>query len=105
MFSIKHLGLIFSFSVAMANAETAPMPPKDGHPPMPPKAAIAACSQHAEHDSCSFSMPDGKSMSGVCSVLPQQKTLVCGPKGGMHPPKDGKKPADHKPKPIEEEQD
>ncbi len=97
MLKLKHLAVICAFNVAAVCAETAPMPPKDGHPPMPPQAAIDACSQLAANDSCSFAMPDGKSMTGVCSALPQQKTLVCGPKGGMHPPKDkpaGKPPVD-----------
>ncbi len=66
-------------------AEDAP-PPKDGHPPQPPQAAIDACSGKAAEDSCESTMPDGKTMAGICSAMPGNSTLVCGPKGGMKPP-------------------
>lgn len=74
--------LLLCSGVVMAENE----PPKDGHPPQPPQAAIDACSGKAAEDSCESTMPDGKTMAGVCSAMPDNSTLVCGPKGGMKPP-------------------
>lgn len=67
----------------------------NNQPPVLPKEAVTACADKAANDSCSFSLPDGKTMNGTCSARPGSSELACGPKGGMgHPPKDGKPPKD-----------
>lgn len=89
------LSLVLFAGAAWAT-DSSQQPSKEGHqPPAPPQEALAACSGKAANDSCSFSMPDGKTMSGTCSAMPGNSELSCGPKGGMgHPPKDGQPPKD-----------
>ena len=89
------LSLVLFAGAAWA-ADSSQQPPKEGQqPPALPQEALAACSGKAANDSCSFSLPDGKTMNGTCSAKPDSSELACGPKGGMgHPPKDGKPPKD-----------
>lgn len=71
-----------------------PEPPKDGHPPKPPKEAIEACQGKVEHAVCGFNTPDGHHFQGVCSKHPHEQFLACGPKMDHppKPPKDGDVP-------------
>jgi len=50
-----------------------------GTPGQPPAAATAACSGSASGASCSFSAPQGGTVTGVCRTPPGQSSLACVP--------------------------
>lgn len=50
----------------------------------PPQEAFTACSGKTSGSSCSFTNPMG-TITGTCSIPPQQSALVCVPTSGMHP--------------------
>jgi 4-amino-4-deoxy-L-arabinose transferase-like glycosyltransferase len=49
--------------------------------PQPPEQARQACQGLSEGQSCSFTLPGGGKMDGVCSPAPNASGLVCAPQG------------------------
>ena len=66
---------------AVANAQ-----PSGERPPGPPPEAIEACKGKVAGDTVTLTMPDGKQLQGVCTLMGQQ--LVARPphQPGGHPP-------------------
>lgn len=54
---------------------------QSGRPGGPPPEAIEACASASQSSSCSFSAPDGTTVSGTCSAPPQGGSgdLACVP--------------------------
>jgi hypothetical protein len=53
--------------------------PQGGQPPL---QAINACANLIQNAACSFSTPNGQTISGTCQTPPQVSQLVCVPAGG-----------------------
>jgi hypothetical protein len=46
-----------------------------------PQEGSAACAGKSVGDTCSFTAPDGQTVNGTCTTIPNQ--LLCAPVGGM----------------------
>jgi 4-amino-4-deoxy-L-arabinose transferase-like glycosyltransferase len=57
-------------------------------PSGPPPAALAACRDQSLGDSCTFTQPNGNTISGICTQPPQGNQLACAPANrlGINPP-------------------
>lgn len=61
-----------------------------GNPPAqgrkgPPPEAFAACVNLSEQDSCDITTPEGKEITGVCMLMPDEK-MACMPADAPAPP-------------------
>jgi hypothetical protein len=63
----------------------APDRPPPGGPHRPPPEAIAACGSKKDGDSCSVTLPDGASRSGVCRAG-RDSVIACAAAGAPPPP-------------------
>lgn len=80
--------LVTDLGVSAARAETATtgsdalliLAQQSGdRPGRPPQEAVDACADKSSGAACSFSDPDGKSMSGTCSSPDSNAPLACTP--------------------------
>ncbi|WP_051235756.1 hypothetical protein [Ottowia thiooxydans] len=64
-----------ALSLAVSGAATS-LAQMRGNPPSPPPEAFAACSGKVEGASVSLTMPDGKTLVGICRTLNGQLVAV-----------------------------
>lgn len=66
---------------------------KPGNVGGPPQQALDVCMNLAQNAACSFDLPNGENLTGMCITLPNSTQLVCAPQGqGRQPAQDGQIP-------------
>jgi len=78
--------LALALQAAHAADSTSGGPPS-GHPPGPPPEAISACSGKSAGDTVTFTLRDGKQVSGTCQL--DNGVLAARPAHMGRPPGDG----------------
>jgi 4-amino-4-deoxy-L-arabinose transferase-like glycosyltransferase len=64
--------------------------PQQGQTQGPPPAALEACADQTQGDSCSFTTRNGNTIEGSCITPPNQTALACAPQGMI--PQNGQAP-------------
>ena len=80
LFITLSLGLASTGALAASSAQSSNTGGPGGRPPGPPPEAIAACQGKSEGTQVSFTLRDGKTLTGVCRN--QNGTLAAAPAGG-----------------------